>query len=40
MKRMIAKYANALLVIVSIALLTTNSYLSHRPELPTELLKK
>lgn len=40
MKQIMAKYANSALMVVGKLLVTTNSIFNHRPETPTELLKK
>ncbi|WP_281885959.1 cyclic lactone autoinducer peptide [Paenibacillus sp. YYML68] len=40
MKKMIAVLANGALVALATMFMTTNTVWTHRPELPTELLKK
>ncbi|MED4602526.1 cyclic lactone autoinducer peptide [Paenibacillus validus] len=40
MKKMIAFLANGVLVFIAATLMGTNSFWSHRPATPTELLKK
>lgn len=40
MKRVLAKYASWILMALGSVFVLTNTYISHRPEAPAELLKK